>query len=430
MARSDKKSRKNQVASLRAVLIGLGPGGPDALPVSTRERIDGARELWAPDDLLRLFPSVPIRHNLLMKRLENRLSGPPLSVSQEVLILCYGDPGMFGLVTLVRAHCDDEQVEIHPGVDPVQGAFSRLKRSWHQASRVHTSFSSLPHIREVLKKNDLVTVTTSEEVPAEAFLNWIRKKGLSEDFRILLFWPEKGVWAHHVQWAPTSSTPLPDSVPASALILFRRGGVDPVSQSALPLSLQEIPDSSMESFHKLSMEETVRNLVSSKLDLYSHEILWDVGASEGAFSIACAHGLDRMDGQGIVQSVEWEDPYLHCFLANLTRHPAERLKLFQGTLEDAWSHLDDPDAVFIHDRIPNMQAVLPRIASRINPGGRLLISTTSFSMTHTLMEYLEHLGFEVDVSLIPQRSELPSTSGEEPRFLCLVLGWKKRGEKP
>jgi len=51
-------------------------------------------------------------------------------------------------------------------------------------------------------------------------------------------------------------------------------------------------------------------------------------------------------------------------------------------------------------------------------------------MTHTLMEYLEHLGFEVDVSLIPQRSELPSTSGEEPRFLCLVLGWKKRGEKP
>ena len=417
-----------QNSDLRIVLIGVGPQGPDALSVSVRERITDARELWGPEDLLDIFPFVPIRHRLILKRLQNRLSRPALA-PQTIHVLCYGDPGMNGLVSRIQGFCEATELEIHPSMDPLQEASARLKISWDDVTRLHTSLSSLSHIRDRIRGNNLVAVYTSEEVPAGDFLHWIQKKGMYKKGRIFIFRPQRGVWKDLLSWEQRSKIPL-ESVPSSALFLFFRKQDRETSPPSLPLLSAEIPDESIASVQQPSSDETLRNLVFSKIRLLSGETFWDVGAAEGAFSIACAQGMDRQKGEGCVFSVEWDEGYLHCFLKNLTKHATERLKLFQGNIQDIYSHLDDPDAVLIQERAQDPADLLPRIVQRINPGGRILVLAGSFSHAHKTNRILENLGFDVEVTLVPRSPTKSEKSREGADFLCLVLGREKQRSEP
>ena len=424
MIRTGTRSKKAQDAILRVVLMGVGPQGPDSLPIAPRDRIAEAREIWGPGDLLDLFPFVPIRHRLVLKRLQDRLSRP-ISASQTIHVLGYGDPGMNGLVALVRNFCDEERLEIFPSMDPLQEASARLKITWHDVTRLYTSFSSLSHIQDRIRRHETTAVYTSEEVPAPDFLKWIREKGILAGRQVFFFWPEKGIWKNLVSVDKKSRISL-DSLPSTGLFLFFHERIEKAYQTSLPLLPAEILDESVDYFQRPSSDQTLRSLVFSKISLLSGETFWDVGAAEGTFSIACAQGMDRQKGKGCVFSVEWETDYLHCFLKNLTKHTADRLKLFQGNIQDVFHHLEDPDAVLVHERIRNLPDLVSRIAQRINPGGRILVLADSFSQAHHTTRTLENLGFEVEVTLVPRSQTKSEASKEGADFLCLVLGREKR----
>ena len=170
-------------------------------------------------------------------------------------------------------------------------------------------------------------------------------------------------------------------------------------------------------------------MIFNKISLLSDETLWDVGASEGAFSIACAQGMDLQAAKGQVFSVEWESSYFQCFLKNLSLHNSSRLKLYNGSLPDVISLLEDPDVVLIQERSSNLADLLPRIMKRMAGQGRVLIKVNSFINAHKTTQLLEELGFEVEVSMVPQEADSVDQPDGEASFLCLILGRLKQGNR-
>jgi len=426
MTRRRHDKRDMPSTDCHIVIIGIGPAGPGALPQSVKDQITNAREIWAPEDLLNMFPAVPVRHRLEMKKLKNRLSQIySRSLSQKILILCYGDPGLNGLVSVARASCTADQIEIHPQVDPIQQAFATLKIPWLEVRVLHTAFEKLSNIRATIRQHATVAVYTSTELPGDDFLKWIKKKGIVEDSRTVIFWPENGIWSHIHFLDPSTESP-PAALPATCLFLFLQERKWADFGPTLPLSLAQISDESFEINKCISSNQMIRNLIFNKISLLSDEILWDVGASEGAFSIACAQGMDLQAAKGRVFALEWESSMFQCFLKNLSLHATKRLKLFNGSLPDVMSLLEDPDVVLIQERTSPLADILPLISKRMAGKGRILIKVNSFIHAHQTTQILEELGFEVEVSMVPQEGDGNSQLNEETTFLCLILGKAKQ----
>ncbi len=89
--------------------------------------------------------------------------------------------------------------------------------------------------------------------------------------------------------------------------------------------------------------------------------------------------------------------------------------------------LDPPDVVLLQERIRNLSHLLPRIAERMNEGGRIMIETASFSRAHRVTQMLEDIGLEVDVSMVPRPPAETDEPVEEAPYLCLVLGKTRKG---
>ena len=102
------------------------------------------------------------------------------------------------------------------------------------------------------------------------------------------------------------------------------------------------------------------------------------------------------------------------------------MKLFNGRLPDVISLLEEPDVVLIQERTSQLADILPLIAKRMAGKGRLLIKVTSFIHAHQTTQFLEELGFEVEVSMVPQEEDGSHHKNVETSFLCLILGKAKQ----
>ncbi len=414
--------------SFQIILIGITPQGLNSLATPLKVSLAQAKELWAPQDLLEIFPGVPNKHKLIINSLRKRfarLKGAGTGQVEIIHVLCYGDPGLNGLAPLIQSFCPSEELKIYPNVDPLQEAFALLKSPWQKTTVYNTALTSLPKIYEQIKHQSPVAVYTTEDIPAARFLKGIGQEKIAKTNRVVILWPGKDGWLHDLSWDP-SIKKAPQSLPAFSLFLFIRDEEELDEEEAQIFTLREIPDKSFETCDGLFSDQTLRSLIFAKLALLPNHTIWDIGAGEGAFSIACAQGIEQHRGKGTVQAIEWETPYFSCFLKNITRHSSPRLKLFQGQPEDVISQLSNPDAILIQERTQNIEKLLPLIVKRVKGRIKFLIKTTSFSQTTQITKILENFLLDVEVSMVPQQRRKNEYADEDSSFLCFILATRKR----
>jgi precorrin-6y C5,15-methyltransferase (decarboxylating) CbiE subunit len=114
-------------------IVGVGPGAPEYLPpiaqgiIRQAEVVIGGRrhlEQYARADQQQvvvnadLSPTVDyISRNWHCKRM---------------VVLVSGDPGLYSLMPLVREAIGEENIEVIPGISPLQLAFARFKQGWEE----------------------------------------------------------------------------------------------------------------------------------------------------------------------------------------------------------------------------------------------------------------------------------------------------------
>ncbi len=417
--------------SFQIILIGIGPQGPASLKNHLKDSLAEAKELWAPQDLLEIFPLVPIRRKLIINDLRkrfSRLSAIDGDSAEIIHVLCYGDPGLNGLTSLIQSFCPSDELKIYPNIDPLQEAFSLLKSPWQRTTVYNTALTSLPKIYEQIQYHSPVAVYTTEDIPASRFLKGIRQEKIANTKRVVILWPGQDEWSHNLSWDPSSKS-AHQSLPASCLFLFISDEEDLSEEDSQLFSLAKIPDESLETCEGVFSDQSLRSLIFAKLAPLPNDTIWDIGAGEGAFSIACAQGIEQHRGQGNVQAIEWERPYFSCFLKNITQHSSNRLKLFQGQPEAILSQLSNPDTILIQERTQHIEKLIPLILKRTKGKIKFLIKATSFSQTTQITQIFEKHLLDVEVSMVPQQREVNGYDDDaETSFLCLILA-KRKGVK-
>ncbi|MTQ96709.1 precorrin-6y C5,15-methyltransferase (decarboxylating) subunit CbiE [Pseudoflavonifractor sp. BIOML-A6] len=136
-------------------------------------------------------------------------------------------------------------------------------------------------------------------------------------------------------------------------------------------------------------KEEVRTLALSKLHLYSHHILWDVGAGTGSVSIQGA--LAVPDGQ--VYAVEREQAALELMAQNKAKFGAGNLKLVAGEAPEALQPLPAPDRVFLGGTSGSMAEILGIVFDK-NPAARVVVTAVTLETLAEATRLFDGMGLK------------------------------------
>ncbi|MDA8064892.1 MAG: precorrin-6y C5,15-methyltransferase (decarboxylating) subunit CbiE [Thermaerobacter sp.] len=115
------------------VVAGIGPGASDYLTPAVVQAVARAEVLVGGRRALALFPDIAARRVLIDRDLEGLVRELRRVRERRVVVLCSGDPGLFGLLAFLRRHFAGEELRVLPGISAVQLAFARAALPWHDA---------------------------------------------------------------------------------------------------------------------------------------------------------------------------------------------------------------------------------------------------------------------------------------------------------
>ncbi len=267
--------------------------------------------------------------------------GDVVSVVREVAahdgpaaVLASGDPGLFGVVRLLRTA--GVAPEVHPAVSSVALAFARAGLSWDDAVVTSAHGRDLRHAIAACRAHPKVAVLTAAGAgPAElgrVLLGVPRRLFVAEDL---------GTPQERCTWLDPAEAGRPWSDLNVVLALDpRRAG--PAHRGWLAGREQPagwaLPEESFRHRDGMITKYEVRALALARLGPRLGDLVWDVGAGSGAVGVECG----RL-GAAVI-AVE-RGPVDH-LRDNAAAHGVD-VQVVQGTAPAALVPLPDPDAVFV-----------------------------------------------------------------------------------
>ena len=115
------------------VVAGIGPGDPEYLTPAVVRAVARAGVLVGGRRALALFPESSARRVLIHRDLQGVVDEVRRERERRVVVLCSGDPGLFGLLAVLRRHFTPEELRVLPGISAVQLAFARAALPWQDA---------------------------------------------------------------------------------------------------------------------------------------------------------------------------------------------------------------------------------------------------------------------------------------------------------
>lgn len=373
--------------SPRFYLIGTGFEGCGGFSRKALEVIDRVRILIGKRrhlDLLPDYPGTKIELEDLGGIVEYLRSA-----TEDVAILCSGDPNFFGLGRFLLRNFPKEAIEILPNVTSVQYAFSRIKEPWDDAVFVSMHGRPLSHsIERVIAADKVAILTDGTNTPqliareliargAEGYTAWLCEN---------LGMPEERLTRTDVRGLlglPTASLNI--------LILIRAW--EP-PRHLYPLI--GIDDDEFSTSRKLITKQEVRVITLAKLKLMDGLTLWDIGAGSGSVSIESSNLMPN----GVIYAVE-QNPVCRQFLdENLKKFGSMNVKRIFGGAPEALEDLPDPDRVFIGGSNGRLAEIIDYSARRLRPQGVIVLNAVTLDTLTMAVDFLENHGFVIDVTSV------------------------------
>ncbi len=309
----------------------------------------------------------------------------------KAAFLASGDPGFFGIASLLVAKIGAAEVEIVPAVSSMQLAFSRLGVSWSDASMASLHGRGIDGLAPVLGAPKIGLFTDDENNPA-AIARYLIDAGWGE--LSMGVCTNLGMEDERVSWGIVPDFLDWNDAGLSVVVLVRTG-TDP-----RPLG----PGLEEERFVYPRGRITKREVRSAALGLLSLPragVLWDIGAGSGSVGIEAFLLSSTLK----VFSVERDDEAFGHIVENRKKLRAAGVTPVHGLAPEALTDLPDPDRVFIGGSGGNLNEVLDLCAARIADNGVIVVSAVLDTTFSDAVGWAQRTGWECEwTEIIAARS--------------------------
>ncbi|MCH8297309.1 MAG: precorrin-6Y C5,15-methyltransferase (decarboxylating) subunit CbiT [Chloroflexi bacterium] len=147
----------------------------------------------------------------------------------------------------------------------------------------------------------------------------------------------------------------------------------------------------------------VRAVSLYSLGLRQDSVVWDIGAGTGSVTVEAA----LISNRGQVYAVERDADSLPLLEANVSRWGSENIHIVAGEAPGVLEGLPSPDSVFVGGSGGNLSAILEHAASRLKPGGTIVVNLAVLDRTQEAYRLLKELG------LMTELTQVTSARGKE-----------------
>ncbi|MEY9850070.1 precorrin-6y C5,15-methyltransferase (decarboxylating) subunit CbiE [Streptacidiphilus sp. MAP5-3] len=278
------------------------------------------------------------------------------------VVVAEGDPGFFGVVRTLRRPEFGLEIEVMPAVSAVAAAFARAGMPWDDAQIVSTHNRGLRRAVNICRAHPKVAVLTAPGAGPSELALMLRDVHRTFVICEALGTPEENVTVltsdrvpNHLWRDPNvvlvvGGPARTESLPPSGWLAGRP--VDfpgPARGWALP---------SEQAGYERELPAPVRALVLARLGPRPGDLLWDVGAGDGAVAVEAARC-----GAAVI-AVDRDADACARLDVNARRAGVE-VQTVPGTAPEALADLPEPDVVLVRHGADVLRACLTRRPERI-----------------------------------------------------------------
>jgi precorrin-6Y C5,15-methyltransferase (decarboxylating) len=364
------------------LVIGMGPEQAQWLPQYTLDVIEGC------DILIGSQRAKKLCQNAKGKKFF--LSGNPLQTieiltnhhdpSVRVGVLVPGDPGVFSLLPLLKETFSQEEIELHPGISPIQLLFAKAGLSWYDATIIDLTdqdVSALP--RAVLRPVAVLTGEHTAQQVAQIFLERSQNPTISVGKNL-------GQANEFFQTFPAVALARHAKVLDQALLLIHAGSYQSSWQvGGLRIG---IPDREFVRGDAPMTKAEVRVQVLAKAQISLYDYILDVGSGTGSIGIEAA----AIANEGMVFAIENNREAQQLIRSNMRKFAVSNLKLVSGTAPEVFSKIPPVNICIINGTRGRLREVLTQ--APLVPGGRMVVTAASLEKVVNALAILKTLDYE------------------------------------
>lgn len=162
-------------------MLGVGPGNRDYLTTIAAKKLSEAEVVVASRRLLKEFTLPGQQTYPITGDLQQAVSYiQQQSKNHRVVVLVSGDSGLFSFTNYLTAHLDEPaQLDIVPGISPVQLLFARIKKPWDGVTIIsaHGRETTKGQIALLVKEKLPVAVLTGGGNTPQIIATWLLDQG-------------------------------------------------------------------------------------------------------------------------------------------------------------------------------------------------------------------------------------------------------------
>ncbi|WP_406028324.1 precorrin-6y C5,15-methyltransferase (decarboxylating) subunit CbiE [Nocardioides sp. NBC_00850] len=364
------------------VVVGIGAGGWDEIPVRHQQLIRDSAVLLGGKRHLDLVPDVPGQRrepwpSPLREGLPALLESLPGDA--PVVALASGDPLVSGIGSTLISLLGRENVRIEPAVSSV--ALARSRMGWAAESCVVVSLVGRDVslvARELAPGRRILALSSDESTPGQV-ADLLVTAGFGATTMTVL--GELGAETESTRTATASA--WAGEVPRLNIVAIECVGAPLFGWAA------GLPDDAFEHDGQLTKRD-LRASALARLAPTPGQHLWDVGAGAGSVGIEWM----RAHPTCTTTAIEANPDRAARIARNATRLGVPGLTVVEGRAPDALADLPAPDAIFIGGGATR-PGVLDTCLAALRPGGRLVVHGVTLETEQVLARQHAERGGEL-----------------------------------
>ena len=383
-------------------VVGIGLDGAAGLSESARQVVEMAALLIGSDRHLSYFPQhdgerwaledltaaiMEIRRHLATEGELEPDAGTVEPPAGPIVILVAGDPLFHGWGKLLISQLPPDKLTFHPHVSCVQLAFNRLRIPWQDAHCVGSSGRYFEELTAKLKLGvEKIAVLADETRTPAALASLVKALDLPTRYE---FWVCENLGAQDERVSCKSLEALlrESFSPLSVVVMLQESPprAEPLDLGKLPLL--GVPDAAFIGCGDrpgLTVEREVRVLVLAQLSLQPEQVVWDVGAGNGAVSIEVA----RLFPQSEVYAIEQTVSGTGAIELNAGRFGLQNVFSIHGTAPEILHRLRPPHRIFVGGSGGGLTKILGVCALRLLPGGSIVLALSALEDIATVLSWI------------------------------------------
>jgi precorrin-6Y C5,15-methyltransferase (decarboxylating) len=379
-------------------VIGIGEDGADGLKAEPLRHIHNADLLIGGERQLSFFQDFKVEKQVLKSGLAALVGELKERRTRErIVVLASGDPLFFGIAGYLAAKLEPGSLEIIPHLSSVQLAFARLGVSWQDAVVDSVHGRPITGLAQRIDGQAKVALLTDEVNTPAAIANYLLRFGMTEYDTFV--GENLGGSEERYHRCSLEEMAAAECSPLNVVILLRKANA-PEPRRGFGFADEEFHQRKPEK--GLITKREVRVFSLSELCLSERSVVWDIGAGSGSVAVECA----RLARYGKVFAIEKNEGDLTNIEANKVKFRTD-FTVIHAKAPAGLGDLPDPDAVFIGGSGGELAGLISLCASRLRPGGRIVVNAATIETLHDAMNALKAAGLEATVTLLQTARSKP-----------------------